>query len=348
MNRPVKFLGLISLLSSIFCCVIFAQAPGVNSNGQTVLVEVDGVKVTLAEFERNRPSALFQARNTFYETERKAVDEYVDQYLLERQAQKEGITVAELLKRHVESTLAKDPSDEALRVYYEGLDAVQPYEAVKDQILQHLRERRMAKAKTTYLQTLRGQAAIEFHLAPPRAPLDLKNTQLRGASGAPLTLVEYADFECPYCQQIQPVLDKLEANYKGKLAFAYKDVPLPMHPHAEKAAEAAQCAAVQGKFWEYHDMLYKTKQLEVTNLKDDAKSLQLDTTAFDKCLDSGDRADLVKSELAEGQSLGLQGTPSFFINGRFFSGSLSYEQLAAILDEELQKAGGTVNATARR
>ena len=346
MTRSAMFL--LSLLSFILCGVIYGQAPGINSNGQAVLVEVDGVKLTLSDFERERPSALFQARNTFYETERKAVDDYVDQYLLERQAQKEGITVAELLKRHVDSALPKDPSDEALRVYYEGLDAVQPYEAVKDQILQHLRERRIAKLKTAYLQTLRGQSAIEFHLAPPRAPLNLTSAQVRGASGAPLTLVEYADFECPYCQQIQPVLDKLEANYKGKLAFAYKDVPLPMHPHAEKAAEAAQCAAVQGKFWEYHDMLYKTKQLEISNLKDDAKSLQLDTNAFDKCLDSGDRADLVKSELAEGQSLGLQGTPSFFINGRFFSGSLSYEQLAAILDEELQKTGGTVHTTASR
>src|SRR5689334_8227934 len=105
----------------------FGQPGGDASSKSAVLVEIDGAKLTLGDFERKRPSGLFNARNSFYEAERKAVEEFVDDYLLERQAQREHISVKELLERRVNGTLPKDPSDEALRVYYEGLDAAQPY-----------------------------------------------------------------------------------------------------------------------------------------------------------------------------------------------------------------------------
>ena len=103
--------------------------------------------MTLAQFESKRPSALFQARNNFFDAEKKAVEEYIDDLLLERQAQKENVTVAQLLERHVNGTIAKDPDDAVLRVYYEGVDTNEPFEAVRDKILDHLRQRRLAKAK---------------------------------------------------------------------------------------------------------------------------------------------------------------------------------------------------------
>jgi protein-disulfide isomerase len=148
-------------------------------------------------------------------------------------------------------------------------------------------------------------------------------------------LVEYADYECPYCQQMQPTLEKIEAEFKGKINFAYKDVPLPMHPNAPKAAEATHCAGAQGKYWEYHDLLVKNKKLEIPALKEAAHTLKLDGNAFDKCLDSGEKSEIIKEHLSEAQSLGINGTPSFLINGRFFSGSMSYEALRGILEEEL-------------
>lgn len=344
-----NFLLTMSLLSTALAQVTFAQsAAGTDTSASTVLLEIDGNKITLADFERKHPSGLFNARNSFYQAERKALDEFVDEYLLEQQARKENSTVAELLQRHVNSTLPKDPSDESLRVYYEGLDVQQPFEAVRDQILNHLRERRISKARAAYVQSLRKQATVSMRLNPPRTVIALKDTAIRGVPEAPVLMVEYADYECPYCQQVQPLLDRLEKEYKGKLAFAYKAVPLPNHPHAQKASEAARCAGVQGKFWEYHDLLYKTKQLDVVNLKDSARSLKLEGDAFDKCLDSGDQADIVKAQLKEGEALGLPGTPSFFINGRLFSGTLSFEQLAAAVDEELGASAARGTSTARR
>jgi protein-disulfide isomerase len=331
MTKLLWTIGLFSLTS-----IVVAQTGSEGSSGgSAVLVEIGGKKLTLADFEQKRPVGLFQARNAFYQAERKALDEYIDEYLLEQQAQKEKVTVEQLLERHVTSTLPGEPSEEALRVYFEGVDTTETYEAVRDKILDAIRQRRIAKAKSAYVQSLRSAANVGVYLTPPRALPVLRETPQRGMANAPVVIVEYADYECPYCQQGQPDLDKIESEYKGKLSFAYKDVPLPMHPHAQKAAEAAHCAEAQGKFWEYHDLLFVSKQLEVPQLKEQARRLKLDGDSFDKCLDSGEKADFVKTQLAEGQSLGLQGTPSFLINGRFFSGNLNYQELRGIVEEEL-------------
>jgi protein-disulfide isomerase len=330
MNKLILTVG---LCSSMLCA--FAADNSSPAGGGTVLAEIDGTKLTLADVELRRPNGLFQARNAFYETTRKVVDEVVNEYVLEKQAKAENVTVAQLLERHVNGTIEKDPPEDALRVYYEGVETTEPYEAVRGQILDALRQRRLAKAKAAYLKSLLAESKITIRVGAPRAQVALKDTPVRGGKNAPVLVVEYADYECPYCQQAQPALDKLEAEYKGKMALAYKDTPLPMHPHAQKAAEAAHCAAAQGKYWEYHDLLFKSQKLEIPQLKEQARELKIDGAAFDKCLDSGEQSELVKVQLGEAQSLGLQGTPSFFINGRFFSGSLSYEALRGIVEEEI-------------
>lgn len=334
----LKTVALAGLIAASVAVSGLAQTPGQPATDDAVIMEIDGARLTLADLERRRPDLLFAARNKFYQAERTALDQVIDEYLLEQQAKKENVTVAGLLERHVANTIAQDPSEESLRVYYEGVDTTQPFEAVRGQILEALRQRRTAKAKHAYLQTLRDQAAIVIRLGPPRAQVALTGTPVRGVADAPVVLVEYADYECPYCQQVNPTLDRLVSDYQGKLAFAYKDAPLPIHPHAEAAAEAADCAAVQGKFWEFHDLLFSSKQLEVGNLKEAARTLALDTTAFDKCLDSGEQAEHVKLQLAEFQGYGMQGTPSFLINGRMLSGVLGYEQFRAIIEEELVAA----------
>ena len=330
-----KFCLILGFLSASPFAAAFADEPSSNS---AVVLEINGTKFTFSEFEQKRPAALFQARNTFYQSARKAADEFVDSYLLEQQANAEHITVAELLERHVNSVITKDPPEDALRVYYEGVDPTEPYEAVRPQILSHIRQKRLDKAKAEYLKTLHSQAKVAIRMSPPRASISLKDTPLRGPQDAPVTIIEYADYECPYCQQIQPVLDKLETEYKGKVAFAYKDAPLPMHSHAQKAGEAARCAGAQGKYWEYHDLLFASKALDIPQLKEAAANLKLDTQAFDKCLNSGEQEKAVKTQLAEAQTFQLQGTPSFFINGIFFSGSLTSEQFHTVIDDELAAA----------
>ena len=161
---------------------------------------------------------------------------------------------------------------------------------------------------------------------------------MRGPAAARITLVEYADYECPYCQQIHSTLERLETEYKGKLAFAFKDLPLPMHANAQKASEAAHCAGEQGKFWEYHDRLFVTKELDETHLKEHARALKLDGAVFDRCLVSGSEAERIKQHVAEARAIGLPGTPAIFVNGRFVNGTPNYEALRRVIEEELRAA----------
>ena len=315
------------------------------SNGRSVVVEIDGAKLTLGDFEAKHSTTLFQARTAYYQAERRALSEFVDEYLLERQAEREHVTVEQLLEQHVRSTV-KDPSEEALHVFYEGAQTSQPYESVRGQILEQIRQGRFAKAKLAYLKTLRNETNISYKIDPPRVPVSLKDTPIRGQVEAPVKIVEFADYECPYCRQMEPILNKLRAEYGERVAVAYKDAPLPMHSHAKKAAEAAHCAGVQGKFWEYHDLLLAGKQFEMSQLKENAKALKLDSEKFDKCLESGEEANLVQAQLDEAQTFQVDGTPTFFINGRLFAGVLTYDQFRSIIQEELKLPTAQVNTGA--
>ena len=245
------------------------------------MVEIDGIKLTADDVERKLPGRLLQARATYYQTERKALDDFVEAYLLEREAKAENLTVEALLERHVNGAIAKDPGEETLRVYYELVETSGPYETIRPQILERIRQVRLAKAKANYVESLRAKASVAVLLPAPRAKVSLKDAAVRGPADAPVMLVEYADYECPYCQMVQPTLDKVLSEYKGKVALVFKDVPLSVHANAEKAAEAARCAESQGKFLEYHDLLFSSRLLEPARLKENARTLKLDTDAFD-------------------------------------------------------------------
>jgi protein-disulfide isomerase len=300
----------------------------------TVVAEIGDHKVTTQELQQREASKLLQVRYKYYLAEREALDQLIDDELLQMQASREGVTVDELLKRHA-TVQAKDPTEDELRFYYEGLDTDQPFEVVRDKILDSVHQVRNKKAHDAYVSSLRNQFGVVIELDPPSAHVEVAGAPRRGPEGAPVQLVEFADYECPYCQKVHPELSKLKEELGDKVAVIYKDFPLPMHPLAEKAAEATRCADAQGKFWEFHDALFETKKLQVADLKQEARTLKLDAARFDQCLDSGEKADLVKKDVTEGQRLGLTGTPSFFANGHFLSGAVSKAKLREIVEQEL-------------
>ena len=151
-----------TLLSGVLvltACAFAAESTGSSGSAGVVVVEINGKKVTLGELEQKHPTALFQARNTFFETQRKAVVAYVDEYLLEEQAKKENLTIPQLWDKHVNSAAGKEPSEEALRVYYEGVDTKETFEAVKDRIIDAIRQRRISVAKDAFMQSLQEALA---------------------------------------------------------------------------------------------------------------------------------------------------------------------------------------------
>lgn len=159
-----------------------------------------------------------------------------------------------------------------------------------------------------------------------------------GPEDAPVLIVEFSDFQCPYCARFATeTLGQILETYGDQVRFVYRDFPLTnIHPHARKAAEAAQCAHEQGHYWEYHDLLLQNQEaLDIDSLKGYAQQLGLDTDAFDQCLDSGEYASEVQNDLAQGQDYGVTGTPSFFINGRLLRGARPFSDFQAIIEEEL-------------
>jgi protein-disulfide isomerase len=301
---------------------------------QQTLARVNGDTITTAELEQKEAKQLLQARYQYYQAEKRGLDELVDQHLLDTEARKQGITVDQLLQREINNKV-QDPTEEQLQVFYEGLDQKEPYDKVREKILNRIRDLRKSKLRAAYMEGLRSKANIVIELAPPMADVAIDDGAIEGRRDAPVLLVEFADYECPYCQRVNEDLIKLAQEYNGKLAVAYKDFPLVNHPYAEKAAEAARCAGEQGKFWEYHDRLFQDKKLNVPQLKEQAKALNLDSLKFDQCLDSGAETANVKKDREEGVNLGLSGTPSFFINGHFFSGVPEYATLRQMVEQQL-------------
>ncbi len=166
-----------------------------------------------------------------------------------------------------------------------------------------------------------------------------KDDNIKGAKNAKLTLIEFSDFQCPYCAKFTPSLDQVLSEYDGQVRLVFKQFPLSsLHPEAQKAAEAAECAADQGKFWEMHDALFimnTAQTMSLTNYKAKAAELGLDTTKFNSCLDNGSKAQKVREDYQEGISAGVTGTPGTFVGDQFVAGAVSFAQLKSVIDQQL-------------
>ncbi|MGZ3458647.1 MAG: DsbA family protein [Archangium sp.] len=185
-----------------------------------------------------------------------------------------------------------------------------------------------------------GQAAAE-----PVQHIEIGNAPVKGPKNAPVTIVAFSDFECPFCGRAAPTLLQLENEYKGKVRVAFKNSPLPFHQNAKPAAMAALAANEQGKFWEMHDKLFANQRaLDRASLERYAQELKLDMGKFKAALDNNKFEAQIAADSAEGSRAGVNGTPTFFINGRSLVGALPIESFKKIIDEELKKKGGTVAA----
>jgi protein-disulfide isomerase len=229
----------------------------------------------------------------------------------------------------------QEPTEDQLRFYYEGVNTDETYEVARSKIIDTIHQLRMNKAREAYITALRGEYGVVVELNQPTGHVEGGKDPRLGPENAPVQLIEFADYECPYCQKVNDDLGRLREQFGDQVSLVYKDYPLPMHPLAARAAEAARCAGAQGKFWEFHDSLFQTKRLQVSELKQQAVALKLDTARFDQCLDSKEQTAAVKNDTLEGQRLGLTGTPSFFVNGHFMSGAIGYMKLRESVLQEL-------------
>ena len=210
---------------------------------------------------------------------------------------------------------------------------------MKDTIVRYIQQQKAQASAQMYYDKLKSEAKVEVLLPawrPPRQQVEAKGPS-RGPANAPITIVEFSDFECPYCSRAEETVSEVMRVYGDKIRVVYRDLPLPSHANAPKAAEAAHCAGDQDKYWEMHAKLFANQRaLDVASLKKYAGELKLDQARFDKCLDSGVKAPIVEESRKVGNEAGVTGTPAFFVNGILISGAQPFDAFKEVIDGELQ------------
>jgi protein-disulfide isomerase len=179
---------------------------------------------------------------------------------------------------------------------------------------------------------------FQVYLLSKKIDMLRENAIPNSNENAKVTIVEFSDFECPYCGKAYDVLKQVLATYGNKIELVYKHFPLSFHPNAQKASEASECAKDQNKFWEYHDKLFENQRaLDVNSLKRYASELGLNIEKFNACLDSGEKAPIVQEDFNEGKNRGVTGTPTFFINDKMLVGAQPFEAFKQLIEAELAK-----------
>ena len=322
-----------------------AAAIAVRAQEADKAAEVNGAPIMSAEIDAKLGRDLAQLQDQIFALRQKQLDTMISQKLLEDESAKRGVTIAALVQSEITSQVPKATSEDAEKFFKENSAKLQgDFAKLEEQIKNFLTAQRLQARQQEYLQSLRAEAKIEVFLARPpvfRSEVAVKGAPVRGDVNAPVTIVEFSDFHCPFCRKVQPAIDDLRARYGAKIKIVYRDFPLDnLHPQARAAAEASHCAIEQDKFWEFHDQVFKNDpDSSPAALDRFAKDSGMDVAAFDACNSSGKYKTLVQTSSQEGSQLGITGTPTFFINGRILVGAQPVDVFARIIDEELAAAG---------
>ena len=335
------------LAGTFLILVGVASSAWAQQQADDVVARVGGEPITFADLEeswqRNDASSRLRMLQDLYETRRRALDIIVGERLIAREAETRNMTRDELLEVELPSR-SLPVTDEQIGLVYQRNQAQfgdRTLEQMTPEIQLFLERQRPIQALRAYMNELRRDAGhdVVVTLAPPRQEIEvLPEDPVRGPETAPIEIVEFSDFDCPYCQRATNTIARILAQYGDQIRFVYKDYPLPSHPNAFKAAEAGNCANDQGQFWPFHDRLFESQgALDVPSLKTYASELGLDVDAFSACLDSGRYALRVERDLEIGAGYGVSSTPTLFVNGRAVVGALPYENFVEIIQEELSR-----------
>jgi protein-disulfide isomerase len=305
------------------------------------LAEVDGQAITNVEVEKAIGAPLARLQQQLYNLKRNKLEALIADRLLEGEAARRGITVAALLQAEVDDKVPPVTNEEAVALLPKDPQRDAAREAAEVPLQRtHMRLQRLAARRAEFVRSLREAARVVVHLAPPAAVRREGPRALgpqRGAARAPVTIVEFSDFECPFCRRVQPTLQQILTRYADKVRLVYRDFPIDSaHARARPAAEAARCADDQGKFWPYHDRLYAAgTDLSSDQLRALAREVGVDMAAFEACIAARTHREEIEKDVDEGVRFGVTRTPTFFINGKPLTGAQPLDGFVRLIDEEL-------------
>ncbi len=323
------------------------QDAGSSTSGDTaasaVVAELNGRKITAGELEAWMKDDLYKreiegkAAGEVYEAQTQAIDSMVNDLLVQEAAKKAGQTPEAYLAAQ-EQALGPVTDVEVKAFFDENTSRLPPgatLESLGPRIKQHLEAQRPDKVRGA----LRTAAKLDVLLQPPRTKVDATGPS-RGPADAPVVIVAFSDYQCPFCKRAEPTIDAVLAKYPTQVRLVFRHLPLDgLHPQARPAAIAAVCAEQQGKFWEFHTQLFANQQaLGPEDLDKYAAAVGLDMPAFKACLQSPETAQRVQTDAEAARAAGITGTPAFFVNGILISGARPLEDFERWIDQEIAAA----------
>lgn len=321
---------------------------GKPAEAQGALARVNGKDVAEADVKTFASDQFAQLEKQYEQQKREllenALEQTIQDRLLEAEAAARGVSKEQVLADLKPAAV----TDADIDAFYEQNKAqIQPRtkEQVAPMIKQYLEQQRQAELQQKFYADLRGKHKVQYLLEPNRVDVAAIGPS-HGPENAPITIVEFSDFQCPYCARLIPTLEQVKQKYGDKVRIVFRQYPLNFHQFAQKAAEASLCAHEQGKFWELHDAMFQNQQaLGVDQLKSKATELGMNAEQFNACLDSSKYAEQVKADFDAGSKAGVSGTPAMFINGRFLSGAQPLNEITKIIDDELLRKSADASSS---
>jgi len=332
------YIGLILAASTLFL-----SGCSDTKTGDPVVAEFNGNKIKASEAFAQIKTRLFDLEEELYRTKEQALNEYVDQKILEAEAKKQNLSKEQLLEKEAGATAPSEVSDQEINDFSasKGL-SLSDKRIKKEDVKEYLKFRQKFEKQQQYVTKLREAAKVKVLLAEPESPkvtVAVEGQPTWGSSKAPVTIVEFSDFQCPFCARAVPTLERIKQEYgPEKVRLVFHHLPLPNTPRALPASLAASCANDQGKFWEMHNLLFENQgKLEDTDLKGYAKKLELDETKFTECYDKKAHLEKVEASKKVSEKVGISATPSFVINGVLIQGAQPFERFKEKIDRALKK-----------
>jgi protein-disulfide isomerase len=315
------------------------------------LASVNGIAITEAQVRKESADELeslelkkLKEKASFARNEQEilenALERLVTEKLLAAEAAKQGISKEELVAKEIDGKVPEATSEEIENFYEQNKQRIRmAKEEALPQIGQYLRKQKTSSARQDFMETLEKEHKVIRSMEPLRFDVSASQRPVQGPVSAPVLLVLFSDFQCPYCEEMSKTITEVVHKYGEKVRLVFRQMPLTsIHRFAHKAAEASLCAYAQGRFWEMHDLLFQDqKNLGEQDLKAKAAKLGLNTAAFNKCLDGKQFAAQIREDIRAGAAAGVDGTPALFVNGRFLNGNRPYENIAEVIDEELNR-----------
>lgn len=312
-----------------------------KGSGDGVAAKIGDITITETELYSKIQSEIYDAEMKVFDVKFNRLNQLIIEKLMAKDPNSKGLTSDQYFEKHIASKITVSEDEMNKFIAERKIPKAQINPQIKEKIVGYLTMQKKDSALKDWIGEQTSKTGIEVFFSKPERPsFDVKvgNAPTVGGKNAKVTIVEFSDFQCPYCAEGSKILAKLKKKYGNKIKIASKQFPLPFHTQAKKASVAALCMNEQNVdlFWKMHDYMFANQsKLSVDDLKASAKTLGANTEQFNKCLDDNKYIAQVEKDIQEGKAIGVKSTPTFYVNGKLVSGALPVESFSEIIDQEL-------------